>query len=64
MLKNIKKFRLQAQISCYIFSMVTYGIVREMALALPNVEEGTSYGTPALKIRGKLFVRLRKTARQ
>jgi hypothetical protein len=25
---------------------------------LPGVEDGTSYGTPALKVRGKLFVRL------
>lgn len=31
-----------------------------MALKLPNVEEGTSYGTPALKVKGKLFVRLRE----
>lgn len=31
-----------------------------MALALPSVEEGTSYGTPALKVRGKLFVRLKE----
>lgn len=31
-----------------------------MALAFPNVEEGTSYGTPALKVKGKLFVRLRE----
>lgn len=30
-----------------------------MALTLPNVEESTSYGTPALKVRGKLFVRWR-----
>lgn len=37
---------------------VTYDTVRRLALALPNVEEGTSYGTPALKVRGKLFVRL------
>jgi hypothetical protein len=40
--------------------MVTYDTVREMALALPGVEEGTSYGTPALKVRGKLFVRLKE----
>lgn len=26
---------------------------------LPGVEEGTSYGTPALKVRGKLFARLK-----
>lgn len=36
----------------------TYDGVRRAALALPDVEEGTSYGTPALKVRGKLFVRL------
>src|SRR5271170_891734 len=39
---------------------ITYDIVREMALALPNVEEGRSYGAPALKMKGKLFVRLRE----
>jgi len=26
---------------------------------LPGVEEATSYGTPALKVRGKLFARLK-----
>jgi hypothetical protein len=30
----------------------------ERALRLPEVQDGTSYGTPALKVRGKLFVRL------
>ena len=40
--------------------MVTYDMVREMALALPNGEEGTSYWHPALKVRGKLFVRLKE----
>jgi hypothetical protein len=39
---------------------VTYGVVRQMALALPNVEEGSSYGTPALRVKGKLFIRLRE----
>ncbi|WP_295686772.1 MmcQ/YjbR family DNA-binding protein [uncultured Nevskia sp.] len=34
--------------------------VRRLALALPGVEDGTSYGTPALKLRGKLFLRLRE----
>jgi len=29
-----------------------------MALALENVEEGTSYGTPALKVARKLMARL------
>ncbi|HET8900616.1 MAG TPA: MmcQ/YjbR family DNA-binding protein [Holophagaceae bacterium] len=32
--------------------------MRRLALALPGVEEGTSYGTPAFKVRGKLFARL------
>lgn len=39
---------------------VTYDTVREIALALPNVEEGRSYATPALKVKGKLFVRLKE----
>jgi hypothetical protein len=29
--------------------------VRKIGLALPDVEESTMYGTPALKIRGKLI---------
>ncbi len=37
---------------------VTYDTVRRVGLALPNAVESTSYGTPALKIRGNLFVRL------
>lgn len=37
---------------------VAFHAVREWALALPGVEEGTSYGTPALRVRGKLFLRL------
>jgi hypothetical protein len=37
---------------------VTYETVRELALALPGAEEGTSYRTPAFKVKGKLFVRL------
>jgi hypothetical protein len=40
--------------------VVTDETVRQIALALPNAEEGTSYGTPALKVKGKLFVRLRE----
>ena len=39
---------------------VTYDTVRELAGGLPGVEESTSYGTPALKVRGKLFVRLKE----
>ena len=29
--------------------------VRAIGLALPGVEEGTAYGAPALKFRGKMF---------
>ncbi|HTV60364.1 MAG TPA: MmcQ/YjbR family DNA-binding protein [Verrucomicrobiae bacterium] len=39
---------------------ISYDRVRRLGLALPHVEEGTSYGTPALKVKGKLFVRLRE----
>jgi hypothetical protein len=37
---------------------VTFETIRALALALPHVEEGTSYGTPAFKVRGKLLARL------
>jgi hypothetical protein len=32
--------------------------VRRIALALGNVEEGMSYGTPAFKVGGELFLRM------
>ena len=38
---------------------ITLDQVRRIARSLPDVEEGTSYGTPAFKVRGKLFARLR-----
>ena len=41
---------------------MTYADVVAIALRLPGVEEGTSYGTAALKVRGKLFVRLKEDA--
>jgi hypothetical protein len=31
--------------------------IREIALVLPGVADSTSYGTPALKVGGKLFAR-------
>ncbi len=40
--------------------MVTFETVRRLALALPAAEESTSYGTPAFKVGGKLFARLRE----
>ena len=39
---------------------VTFDDVRKFALAWPEVEDGTSYGTPALKVRKKLLVRLKE----
>jgi hypothetical protein len=38
---------------------MTYKALVKLALAMPNVEEGTSYGTPALKVKKKFFIRLR-----
>jgi hypothetical protein len=34
---------------------VDFDTVREIALALPGVEESTAYGSPALKVGGKLL---------
>ena len=41
-------------------TQVTFETVREIAQALPGVEEGTSYGTPAFRVRGKFLARLRE----
>ncbi len=40
--------------------MVSFEDIREVALELPETEETTSYGTPAFKVRRKLFARLRE----
>jgi len=37
-----------------------FAAVRSIALALPEVEEGTAYGTPAFKVQKKLLARLRQ----
>lgn len=42
--------------------MPTWDDVVAIARALPEVEESTSYSTPALKVRGKGFARLRSEA--
>jgi hypothetical protein len=39
-------------------ALTTFDDIREIALALPGVVDGTSYGTPALKVGGKLIARL------
>jgi len=36
-------------------SGITFDTVRKIGLALPGVEESTAYGSPALKVRGKLL---------
>jgi len=36
-------------------SALTFASVRKMGLALPDVEEGTAYGSPALKLHGELL---------
>jgi hypothetical protein len=39
---------------------VTFDDVRTIALVWPEVEDGTSYGTPALKVRKKMLARLKE----
>jgi hypothetical protein len=39
---------------------MTFDDVRNFALTWPEVEDGTSYGTPALKVRKKMLVRLKE----
>jgi hypothetical protein len=39
---------------------MTFDELRKLALAWPEVEDGTSYGTPALKVRKKLLARLKE----
>jgi len=36
-------------------SALTLDAIKRMGLALPEVEEGTAYGSPALKLRGQLL---------
>ncbi len=38
---------------------MTFAAVRKIALALEGVEEATSYGTPAFKVRGAFMARYR-----
>jgi hypothetical protein len=52
---NLKKPRTQK--SRGNVEPVTFDTVRQFALALPGVEEATSYGTTAFKVGGKLLAR-------
>ena len=38
--------------------MPTFDTIRKIALAMPGVEDATSYGTPALKVKKNLMIRL------
>jgi hypothetical protein len=40
---------------------VTFEQVRRIARGFPGVEDSTSYGTPALKVRGKLLARVHQS---
>ncbi len=35
--------------------VITFEAVRKIGLTLPGVEEGTAYGSPALKVHGKII---------
>jgi hypothetical protein len=50
--KKLKRHRVTAN------APAAFNDVRRIALSLDNVEEGTSYGTPAFKVDGGLFVRM------
>jgi hypothetical protein len=39
---------------------VSFETVRKMALSLPGVEEGVSYGTPAFRVGGAFLARLKE----
>lgn len=39
---------------------MTFDDIRRITLVWPEVEDGTSYGTPALKVRNKLLARLKE----
>lgn len=39
---------------------MTFEDVRKIALKFPHVEDGTSYGTAALKVKKNFFVRLKE----
>jgi hypothetical protein len=40
--------------------VVTFDLIRDLALKHPGVEEGTSYGTRALRVKGKFMARLKE----
>src|SRR5690349_5762691 len=49
-------FQTPLALSCRMSQSITFDTVRKIGLTLPNVEESTTFGVPALKVRGKLMV--------
>src|SRR2546423_735420 len=47
--------RLTATLHLMAKKTMDFDVVREIALALPDVEESTIHGAPSLKLRGKLL---------
>jgi hypothetical protein len=45
---------------CKLLMPANFDTVRAIACALPEVEEGTSYGTPGLRVKGQFFARLKE----
>src|ERR1700737_3038601 len=39
---------------------VTFELIRKLAMQHPGVEDGTSYGTAALRVKGKFLARLKE----
>lgn len=56
--RNLRKGGLQSRAA----PGANYQRVCAIALALPGVEQSTSYGTPSLKVKGKIMSRLRTEA--
>jgi hypothetical protein len=44
--------------------VATWKTVQGLAKKLPGAEESTHYGTPAFKVKGRMFVRLKENATQ
>ena len=42
----------------------TWKTVQTIAKKLPGAEESTHYGTPAFKVKGRMFVRLKENQKQ
>lgn len=49
-----------ASVKILTMTKIDYETVRQIAHSLQHVEDGLSYGAPALKVKGKMFARLRE----